>query len=278
MHISKLLPGVETSDGAGVRLTRMIGTAQLDMIDPFLMLDRFDNDDPGAYIGGFPEHPHRGFETVTIMLDGKMRHRDSTGGEGIVGPGDVQWMTAGRGIVHSEMPEQIEGRMRGFQLWVNLPASNKMKAPGYQDVLADDIPGVKEDGATINVIAGRYDTAEGPAQSHTPIRLLRVDLEPGAAWSIDATEGHNAFFCIYDGTVTGSGTNNRETTATAPSLAVLDGKGPTDLVAGPQGASLFFAEGEPIGEPVARHGPFVMNAHEELVQAFNDYRRGLFGT
>lgn len=277
MHIARLVPGMETSDGAGVRLTRMIGTPQVDMIDPFLMLDRFDNEDPGAYIGGFPDHPHRGFETVTIMLDGRMRHRDSTGGEGVIGPGDVQWMTAGRGIVHSEMPEQIEGRMRGFQLWVNLPAADKMSAPGYQDITVDTIPVVEEGGASAHVVAGTYGKATGPARSHTPIRLMRVELKPDATWTVQTEAGRNAFFCLYEGSVTGNDHLSRDKQVIAPSLAVLAGAGETTLTAGEHGAALFFGEGTPIGEPVARYGPFVMNSKAEIIQAFQDYESGRFG-
>ncbi len=276
MYIQKLVPGIETSDGDGVRLTRMIGTPQVDMIDPFLMLDRFDNDDPGAYIGGFPDHPHRGFETVTIMLDGRLRHRDSTGGEGVIGPCDVQWMTAGRGIVHSEMPEQIEGRMRGFQLWVNLPKTQKMCPPGYQDITAGTIPVVSENGLEVCVIAGTYGGETGPARSQTEIRLLRADMAPGATLSLTRPGGHNAFFCLYEGTVHGPDDHRRETIAQAPSLAVLHGDGEVILTAGSTGASLFYGEGAPINEPVARYGPFVMNSQAELVEAVQDYQQGRF--
>jgi len=269
---------METSDGAGVRLTRMIGTPQVDMVDPFLMLDRFDNDDPGAYVGGFPDHPHRGFETVTIMLDGKMRHRDSTGGEGVIGPGDVQWMTAGRGIIHSEMPEQIEGRMRGFQLWVNLPATEKMNPPAYQDITVDTIPVVEGEGTRVHVVAGAYENAEGPAKSHTPIRLLRVELAPGTAWTVTTEPGRNTFFCLYEGSVSGADSQGRDKQAAAPSLAVLAGTGETTLRAGSKGAALFLGEGAPIGEPVARYGPFVMNSKDELIQAFQDFESGRLGT
>ncbi len=276
MYIQRLIPGMETSDGDGVRLTRMIGTPQADMIDPFLMLDRFDNDDPGAYIGGFPDHPHRGFETVTIMLDGRLRHRDSTGGEGIIGPGDVQWMTAGRGIVHSEMPEQIAGRMRGFQLWVNLPKTKKMSAPGYQDITADSIPVVDGDGVTVRVIAGTYEGIKGPAVAQTAIRLLRIDVEPGAKLTLERPDGHHAFFCIYEGDVTAPDDLGRDRKAEAASLAILHGDGEVTLTAGSKGAALFYGEGEPINEPVARYGPFVMNNQAELVQAVQDYQQGRF--
>ncbi|MDJ0686352.1 MAG: pirin family protein [Alphaproteobacteria bacterium] len=276
MHIERIIQGIETSDGDGVRLTRMIGTQLCDMIDPFLMLDRFDNDDPGAYIGGFPDHPHRGFETVTVMLDGRLRHRDSTGGEGVIGPGDVQWMTAGQGIIHSEMPEQIEGRMRGFQLWVNLPAALKMAKPGYQDLTQDTIPTVAHDGLTVRVIAGTYQDAHGPAIARTPIRLLRIDAEPNATITLDPPAGHNAFFCIYEGSVVGEDAAGRNATAEAPSLAVLNGDGPVAVAAGPKGAALFYGEGQPINEPVAKYGPFVMNTQQELIQAVHDYQNGRF--
>lgn len=274
MHIVRIIKGMETSDGDGVRLTRMIGTSQCDMIDPFLMLDRFDNHDPDAYIGGFPDHPHRGFETVTVMLDGRMRHRDSTGGEGVIGPGDVQWMTAGRGIVHSEMPEQIEGRMRGFQLWVNLPAEKKMSPAGYQDLTEAKIPAVEKDGQTIRVIAGDYDGIEGPARTQTDIRLLRIDAAPGAKISLQAPTEHNAFISVYEGAVTGPGSDGTIRQVGAPSLAELSGGGAITLTAGPDGAALFYGEGRPINEPVARYGPFVMNNQDELVQAVRDFQSG----
>ena len=274
MHIQKIIKGMETADGDGVRLTRMIGTPELDMIDPFLMLDRFDSDDPDAYIGGFPDHPHRGFETVTIMLDGQLRHKDSTGGEGLIGPGDVQWMTAGRGIIHSEMPEQIDGRMRGFQLWVNLPARMKMSPAGYQDITDAMIRSEGAPGLTIRVIAGSYGETQGPARTKTPIRLLRIDAEPGAEISLDVSDDHNAFFCVYEGDVTGTDAAGGTATVTAPSLAVLDGNGTVRVTAGKDGAALFFGEGRPIKEPVARYGPFVMNYEAELVQAVRDFQSG----
>ena len=274
MYIARVIDGMETSDGDGVRLTRMIGTPQLEMIDPFLMLDRFDSDDPDAYIGGFPDHPHRGFETVTVMIDGQLRHKDSTGGAGLIGPGDVQWMTAGRGIVHSEMPEQIEGRMRGFQLWVNLPAKDKMVPAGYQDLTTDKIAVVKKAGLTVRVIAGSYDGTDGAAGTHTPIRLLRIDAEPGTEIELTAPDGYNAFFCIYEGSVTGQDNLSREVVAQAPSLANLHGKGTIKVSAGDEGAALFYGEGRPINEPVARYGPFVMNTRDELIQAVQDFQTG----
>jgi hypothetical protein len=274
MYIARVLKGLETADGDGVRLTRMIGTQQCDMIDPFLMLDRFDNNDPNAYVGGFPDHPHRGFETVTVMLDGRLRHKDSTGGAGVIGPGDVQWMTAGHGIIHSEMPEQIEGRMRGFQLWVNLPAADKMTPAGYQDLTQDKIPTVDGDGLSVHVIAGTYRDITGPAKTATAIRLLRINAEPNAKITISIPAGQNAFFCVYEGQVTGVSDQGTDSPVIAPSLAQLGGSGTVEVTAGPDGAALFYGEGTPINEPVARYGPFVMNTRDELVQAVEDFQNG----
>ncbi len=279
MHIATIVPGQETSDGAGVRLTRMIGTRALDMVDPFLMLDRFDNEDPDAYIGGFPDHPHRGFETVTLMLDGRLRHRDSTGGEGVIGPGDVQWMTAGRGIVHSEMPEQNEGRMRGFQLWVNLPAAEKMTPAAYQDITADTIPEAAGDGYTARIIAGTMEGATGPAHARTPIGLALYSLAPNAAVRLAAAAGHNAFLCVHEGALAAPGRDGGEARADAPCLAVAGGDGaePLTVTAGPEGAAFLYGHGQPIAEPVARYGPFVMNTQDEIVQAVRDFQAGRLG-
>lgn len=276
MHIERIAQGLPTADGDGVRLTRMIGTREVMQIDPFLMLDRFDSDDPDAYIGGFPDHPHRGFETVTVMLDGRLRHRDSTGGEGVIGPGDVQWMTAGRGIIHSEMPEQIDGRMRGFQLWINLPATQKMSEPGYQDILRENIPVVRGEGCDVHVFAGAFEGSTGPARSRTPLRLLRADLQPGATFALTVPERVNAFLCVYEGSVLGTGADGGPLTVSAAALAVLGGDGELSVRAGETGAALFYGEGLPIDEPVARYGPFVMNSEMEIHQAIADYRAGRF--
>lgn len=279
MHIVKTSPGLPATDGAGVQLTRMIGTPQLDMVDPFLMLDRFDADDPGAYIAGFPEHPHRGFETVTIMLEGQLRHRDSTGGEGVIGAGDVQWMTAGRGIIHSEMPEIVGPRMRGFQLWVNLPAAHKMATPGYQDIGRDSIPELELPGVKLRLIAGSYAGKIGPAVTRTPIGLFLAFLEPGARFTVSLPQGHNGFIGIHEGSITAPVGAGLEREIKAPTLALLGGgSGDMEIVAGAAGASLFIAHGEPLREPVARYGPFVMNTREELVQAVEDFQAGRFGT
>ncbi len=201
--VSRLVRGMPTADGAGVKLTRVIGQPRLPDLDPFLMLDEFGTDNPGDYIAGFPDHPHRGFETVTYMLDGRMRHRDNHGHEGVLVPGSVQWMTAGRGIVHSEMPEQQEGRMRGFQLWINLPARDKMTAPQYQEFGPEKIPAAAlGDGARVKVIAGKVAGITGPiAQPATDPTYLDIELEPGAKLSQPLARGHAAFLYVYEGAV-----------------------------------------------------------------------------
>src|SRR5690606_19439260 len=265
-------------DGAGVRLTRLIGTPQLPQLDPFLMLDEFGTDRAEDYLAGFPDHPHRGFETVTYMLDGRMRHRDNKGNEGVLVPGSVQWMTAGRGLVHSEMPEQEEGRMRGFQLWVNLPARLKMTEPRYQEFAPEKIPVVRPaDGVEVKVVAGRVGDVQGPIdQPATEPVYLDVSLSAGAAWEHVLPEGHNAFACVFEGRVSvGAGGHGRE--LAAPTLAVLDGGPAVRLQAtAAEPVRVLLVAGRPIGEPVARHGPFVMNTQQELVQAFQDYQAGRF--
>ena len=272
------VPGVPATDGAGVKLTRMIGTPQLDMVDPFLMLDRMDSDDPDSYIAGFPDHPHRGFETVTIVLDGLMRHKDSVGNEGVLGPGDVQWMTAGRGIIHSEIPEMIEGRLSGFQLWVNLPSHLKMTAPRYQDIPASDIPRADIEGGHVRVIAGDYGDKTGPAIPKIDARLLDVVLVGKTPWSILPSSDNQLFLCLYEGTLTAIDYLGREQEIDAPAVLLFHGSGSVNVSAGPEGAALLYCEGEPLNEPVARMGPFVMNTREELQQAVEDYNSGRLAT
>ena len=271
--ISNVYAGMPTTDGAGVKLTRMVGTPELDQVDPFLMLDRMDTDDPDAYIAGFPDHPHRGFETVSIMLEGQMRHWDSVGNEGVLKPGDVQWMTAGRGIIHSEIPEMLEGRLRGFQLWVNLPAEYKMVAPKYQDIPAAQIPVVELDGGSVRVIRGTYEDVTGPAESLMPVRVLDANLDAGAGWSISPEEGRNLFFCIHEGSVTSDGQE-----ISAPSIITFDGDGDVEVKATDDGASILFCEGTALNEPIARYGPFVMNTHSEIRQAVDDFNNGTLAT
>jgi redox-sensitive bicupin YhaK (pirin superfamily) len=273
--------GRPTSDGAGVRLSRVIGHGALEDLDPFLLLDEFGTDRPEDYIAGFPDHPHRGFETVTYMLEGRMRHRDNRGHEGVLGPGGVQWMTAGRGIIHSEMPEQQQGRMRGFQLWINLPARDKLTAPRYQEFAPAAIPVMELGGgasgeARVKLIAGRVGALQGPiSQPATDPLYLDVVLSAGRAFEAAVPAGHAAFAYVYEGALQiGSGAAGH---VAAAELAVL---GPGDRVRlqalGSTGRAILVA-GRPLGEPVARHGPFVMNTRAEILQAFDDLRSGRFG-
>ena len=274
--------GLPTSDGAGVKLRRVIGTSQLPDLDPFPMLDEFGTDRAEDYIAGFPDHPHRGFETVTYMLDGRMRHRDNHGNEGLLVPGAVQWMTAGRGLVHSEMPEQQEGLMRGFQLWVNLPATLKMSEPRYQEFAPERLPVVHPvGGVTVKVIAGEVADADGTpvrgpiVQPATDPLYLDLDFAPGAAWFFDLPAGHNAFVYVYEGAVS-AGEGDDVRTVESHALAVLGGGERLTLRADGDGARLILVAGRPLREPVARRGPFVMNTREELMQAFVDYQEGRF--
>jgi redox-sensitive bicupin YhaK (pirin superfamily) len=252
----------------------VIGQPALPDLDPFLMLDEFGADDPAAYIAGFPSHPHRGFETVTYMLAGRMRHKDNAGNEGLLGPGSVQWMTAGRGIVHSEMPEQSEGLMKGFQLWVNLPAKDKMTAPRYQDIAADRVPCVDlGGGAKVRVLAGEIAGAKGPVDpgATQPI-FLDLALDEGAAVTIPLPDGHNAFVFVYEG----------EAQVGEPAQALAKGRigvlssGAEVTLAAASGARAILVAGKPLREPVAKYGPFVMNTQAELVQAIEDFRAGRF--
>lgn len=276
-RIGRVIRGMPTSDGAGVRLTRVIGTPQLDMLDPFLLLDEFGTDRPEDYLAGFPEHPHRGFETVTYMLDGRMRHKDNHGNEGVLVPGSVQWMTAGRGLVHSEMPEQEQGRMRGFQLWVNLPARDKMTPPQYQEFAPDRIPQLQPaEGVSVKLIAGRVGDTVGPiVQPATEPVYLDISLEAGASWSYALPDGHNAFAYLFEGAGSvGEGEDARP--LASQELAVLAGGRVFRLSAGDDGARAILVAGKPLREPVARHGPFVMNNRQELMQAFVDFQEGRF--
>ena len=266
--------GLPASDGAGVKLNRVIGQPALPDLDPFLMLDEFGSDDPKAYIAGFPSHPHRGFETVTYMLAGRMRHRDNAGNEGLLGPGSVQWMTAGRGIVHSEMPEQTEGLMKGFQLCVNLPAKDNMTAPRYQDIPADQVPSVDlGHGARARVLAGEVAGVKGPVDpGETAPIFLDLALDEGAAATIPLPEGHNAFVFAYEGE---AAVGDPAETLAKGRIGVLSA-GADVAISAPKGARLILVAGKPLREPVAKYGPFVMNTQAELVQAFEDFRAGRF--
>ncbi|MBB5735229.1 hypothetical protein FHT09_000928 [Xanthomonas arboricola] len=276
-RVLRTIRGMPTSDGAGVKLTRVIGTQQLPDLDPFLMLDEFGTDKAEDYLAGFPSHPHRGFETVTYMLDGRMRHKDNHGNEGLLTPGSVQWMTAGRGLIHSEMPEQESGRMRGFQLWVNLPARDKMTDPRYQEYAPESIPVAQPArGVTVKVIAGAVGEVRGPiVQPATAPVYLDIALAPDAAWDYVLPSGHNAFAYAFEGTVT-VGEGDAARALPAQELAVLGGGERLTLRAGADGAQLILVAGRPLNEPVMRHGPFVMNTKQELMQAFVDFQEGRF--
>ncbi len=273
------LEGLPASDGAGVELRRLIGQPALMQLDPFLLMDAFGSDDPGDYLPGFPPHPHRGFETVTYLLDGRMRHRDSAGHEGVIEAGGVQWMSAGSGIVHSEMPEQDNGLLRGFQLWINLPRSHKMTPPAYQEFDAAHIPVEQREGARIRVIAGQTRNGlRGPVEQPLTAPLyLDVTLQPGQAFEEAVPTGHQAFLLLVDGALELEDTQGESGRATAGQLALLgDGDG-VEARATDEGARFLLIAGRPLGEPVARGGPFVMNSEEEIRQAFEDYRAGRMG-
>ena len=272
--VERVIAGQATSDGAGVKLTRVLTQNLQRRLDPFLMLDAFGTDNPGDYIGGFPDHPHRGFETVTYMLDGRMRHRDSAGNEGLLSSGGVQWMTAGRGVVHSEMPEQEAGRMEGFQLWLNLPAKDKMCAPWYRDIPAAEIPQLRTpEGVTVRLIAGRSHGVDGAMQRDATQPLyLDVELPAGASFDQALPASHNAFVYVYRGGLVIDGQ-----AVPRQRMAILDNAPGSDgvrLQAGPEGAKAILIAGQPLNEPIAQYGPFVMNRNEEIFQAVEDYRAG----
>ena len=273
-----MVPGQDTSDGAGVRLRRSLGGSQLNQRDPCLLLDEFKSDDSNDYIAGFPDHPHRGFETVTYMLAGVMQHKDSRGNEGELTGGAVQWMTAGRGIIHSEMPRQTDGLMWGFQLWVNLPASEKMREPRYQDIAADDVPEVVTgDGGRLRVVAGEAGGAKGPVTGIVT-RPLYVDvaLAEGGRLSQPVPVGHNAFVYVFEGEVElgGDGDSGRHLVSSGHLAVLEDGDEVQARPAGGGPARFLLVAAKPIGEPVARYGPFVMNTREEIAQAVEDFKEG----
>jgi redox-sensitive bicupin YhaK (pirin superfamily) len=271
--IKRIVVGQETSDGAGVRLTRVIGGPQLPQFDPFLLLDHFVSDDPDDYIGGFPPHPHRGFETVTYLLAGQVEHRDNAGHTGLLETGGVQWMTAGRGVIHSEMPQQQDGLLSGFQLWVNLPAEQKMTDPRYQEFDRQAIPlEERADGVEIRVVAGRTSQhTTGPvSQLETPALFFDITLPADTRFIEPLPQAYNGFVYLIEGAASIDGTKLE-----GGNLAVLD-QGESIEIAAQASSRLLLVAGEPLNEPIARRGPFVMNSEAELQQAFNDYQAGRF--
>jgi quercetin 2,3-dioxygenase len=273
-RVERSVRGMKTSDGAGVKLTRAIGTPLLRSLDPFLMLDEFHSDEPNDYLAGFPDHPHRGFETVTYMVEGRFRHKDNKGHEGLLETGGAQWMTAGRGIVHSEMPEQKEGTVRGFQLWLNLPAKEKMREPEYRDLQAEDIPVVRlPNGAVLKVLAGRVGDVEGPIGGRVtePI-YVDVTLPLDASVSIPIPRGHAVFVYPFEGdVVVGDGK-----TLVRGELGVLGDGDSVRVVARDAGARALVIAGKPLKEPVVQYGPFVMNTTNEIAEAIRDFEAGKF--
>lgn len=273
--IRQISKGQPATDGDGVRLTRIIGTSELNMLDPFLLLDTFESDVPQDYIGGFPSHPHRGFETVTYLLAGQMRHKDSAGNEGLIEPGGVQWMSAAKGIVHSEMPEQIDGLLKGFQLWVNLPAVAKMGEPNYQEFAADKVEVERwQSGSQIRVVAGTTNNGTtGPVQNaFTDPIYMDVQLSAKDEFNQNINERYNGFIYVIEGSLTFA-----ERTITEGNLVVLS---PGEILTIENQSSLqtrfLLIAGKPLGEPVARGGPFVMNTKAEVYQAFEDFQNNQF--
>lgn len=273
-EVERLVAGQPTSDGAGVKLNRVLTNNLQRRLDPFLMLDHFGTDNPDDYIAGFPDHPHRGFETITYMLNGRMRHRDSAGHEGLISDGGVQWMTAGRGVIHSETPEQNEGRMAGFQLWLNLPAKDKMREPWYRDIPGSDVPRFERDGVTVRVIAGQSHGVTGAVQrDHTEPLYLDLQLPAGARFEQPLPPEFNAFAYVYEGGL--SFENGCQ--VLSGRMAILANTAGSDgvrLQAGEQPTRALLIAGRPLGEPIAQYGPFVMNTEAELVQAVRDFQAG----
>jgi quercetin 2,3-dioxygenase len=277
-RLRSLITGMPATDGAGVKLVRVIGQPALSDLDPFLLLDAFRSDNPDDYIAGFPPHPHRGFETVTYLLEGRMRHKDSAGNEGVIEAGGIQWMTAGKGIVHSEMPEQENGRLEGFQLWVNLPAAHKMTEPLYQEHGANSIPTETRPGTSIKVITGKTSKGTtGPiTQPLTDPLYLDVSLEASTDFNEALPIDHNAFVYVIEGGVTLETEAGESAIVSRDQLAILSEGDSVSLKSEDAGARFLLIGGKPIGEAIARGGPFVMNTEAEVKQAFRDYQNGQF--
>jgi len=269
--IQQVIPGLPASDGAGVKLIRSLGSANHLRVDPFLMLDAFSSENPDDYVAGFPSHPHRGFETVTYLLDGHMLHEDHLGNRGNLKSGGVQWMTAGRGIIHSEMPQQENGRMRGFQLWINLPAREKMKPAGYRDIQPEEIPAVLFPDGTIKIVAGSYAGTSGPVQGGTTEPLYwDVQLNSGKTFSANIPETHSVFIYPFEGSV-----EIADRVLNTHQGGVLGSGDSIEIKAGTDGGRFLVLAAIPLKEPVVQYGPFVMNTRAEIEQAIHDYQNGV---
>ena len=274
IEVKKIIKALSASDGAGVKLKRSIGTPEADYIDPFLMLDEFGSEKKDDYIAGFPPHPHRGIETVTYMLSGEFEHQDSTGAKGIMASGDVQWMKTGRGIIHSEMPAMKEGKLLGFQLWINMPAKLKKNKPEYLYIKGNELGTHKDNEKIVKVIAGKYKKVEGPEKNHNvePI-YIHVVLEDGKVFDYDVPKEHNSFIYLLKGELIIGNKKHEKTTDS--SLILLERGTKLKILANKKSEFLFIA-GKPIGEPIARGGPFVMNTKAEILEAIKDYNEGKF--
>ena len=274
IEVKKIIQAIETSDGAGVKLKRSIGTPEADYIDPFLMLDEFGSENKDDYIAGFPPHPHRGIETVTYMLKGDFEHEDSTGAKGIMSSGDVQWMKTGRGIIHSEMPAMANGKLLGFQLWVNMPAKLKKNKPEYLYIKGNELGTYKDSEKIVKVIAGKYKKAEGPEKNHNvePI-YFHIVLNEGKEFSYEVPESHNSFIYLLKGKLK---IGEQDHSKTENSNLVLLERGNKLIVKAIKTSEFLFIAGKPIGEPIARGGPFVMNTKTEILEAIQDYNNGTF--
>jgi hypothetical protein len=275
-EVNRIIEPVKTSDGAGVNLSRSIGSHLLSDFDPFLLLDEFGSENPNDYVAGFPDHPHRGFETVTYMLNGRLEHKDSAGNTGIIESGGVQWMTAGRGVIHSEMPKQENGLMRGFQLWVNLPAKEKMKEPYYQNIDKEMIPVYRlESGSAVRVIAGTSNGIEGIIKGiQTQPLFLDVHLKSNTPFHQDLDNSHNSFIYVYEGELLVGGRDNKKIRLKSGLLGLLT-RGETLAVETTDTEAKFIClSGKPLDESIVRHDPFVMNRIEEIEQALSDFQRG----
>lgn len=269
-NVKRIIPTTEVSEGAGVTVHRSIGTPALRNLDPFLMLDHFGSDQPGEYIAGFPDHPHRGFNTFTYMLDGHMLHQDSMGNKGDLRSGGAQWMKAGSGVIHSEMPQQSEGLMRGFQLWINLPAEQKMSPPAYQEYSPQALPVVEQAGLQVKVLLGKYQGIAGPIQDpYTHVQYYDITLGVGEVFAHTIASSLNAFTYIYEGQVQIAGQ-----VLPTHSLVVFADGDTVEIQSGKEQSRFILVAGQPIGEPIVQYGPFVMNTQTEIHQAMADYRDG----
>jgi redox-sensitive bicupin YhaK (pirin superfamily) len=270
--VSRIVRGLSVIDGAGVRLHRIIGSPRLNHVDPFVLLDEFKSDNPKDYLAGFPDHPHRGIETITYMIDGNFRHKDSRGGGGLLAPGCVQWMTAGRGIIHSEMPEMKDGRLWGYQLWLTLAAKDKMIEPRYQHLDPGDIPAVEEKGVAVKLISGSYLGTSGPALTEFPVSYFDVTLKKDSRFQVPA-EGRNSFLYVHSGAVAVESAEQGQQVSSGE-LALLADNTELSVRGREDGSGFLYLSATPHNEPIVRGGPFVMNSEEEIRQAFLDYQTG----